>query len=575
MGAFEVNPPLPPGFVEDDAPALPPGFVEDGGAVTPVKNPFEQKGPTIKAVAEMKAARMGPFRRALYGAERGLDEAAMGVKQLVNGLTPEEEADLAIRRQTEKEIPGTLASRVGADIAMSLPLARAAQAVAAIPRLASRATPYVTAALAGAGMGAVQPVIGNESRGENAAIGAGFGAAGQAAGNVIGRGIEGFVRTNPNVAALPRAIRDRLTLGQTADRDSLSGAVASSTEEKLQSVPLIGNIIRNARQGAIDNWRNDLVNRSAPRGFTPQGANTWERLDSAGQEYRNRYVAALRGHQVPPSRLFESQVASLTNNPRSGLTNQQQAEARDLVMRYYNSMFHGNSPATGPAGTSPIIQGAQRGTPVSIDANNAKGFEAFLTKQAMQYRKSNAPGASDMANLFEDLERAWSVSYRRALPSSARTNIRELDRTYAPFKTVERAAAYTGNDFGDFTPQQLVQAVRQRTPQARFSRGGGVLQQEAAAARDTLIDRVPNSGTADRALTVGAIGGAVLEPTVAAATLGLAVPAMTTRVGRNAMTGDTRLQEVLRLLRANSVARGAGPLAGIVGSDVMNTEYSE
>jgi hypothetical protein len=383
--------------------------------------------------------------------------------------------------------------------------------------------------------------------------------------------VVGLVRTNPNIAGMPQAIRDRMSLGQVADRDTFSGRLASTTEEKLQSLPVVGDWIRGRRQGAVDAWRNDLVNRVSPAGHTPIGDNTWERLADANRAYTSRYVAALRGQQVPPSRLFESQVAQITNNPRSGLSDRQQGEARDLVMRYYNSMFHGNSPNTGPAGTSPIIQGTQRGTPISIDAENAKGFEAFLTKQAAQYRKSDQPGASDMAQLFENLERAWSVSYRRALPSQSRIAIRGLDQSYAPYKTVERAAAYTGNDFGDFTPQQLVQAVRARTPQPRFSRGQGILQNEAASARDTLIDRVPNSGTADRTALASVATGALLSPMKTAATLGIAIPAMTTRTGRNIATGDTRLQEILRQLRMP----GVGTASGMGLGDIMNPESSE
>jgi hypothetical protein len=569
---------LPPGFVEDNAPALPPGFVPDGPAVPQVKNPFAEVGPTVGNTAKLRATQMGPLRRALYGAERGFDEMAMGVKQIVAGLSPEDETELKIRRQTEKEIPRTWVSRTAADVAMAIPLARGVQAVGAIPQLAragGKALPYATAAGAGALMGGLQPVVDNESRGENVAIGAGFGAAGQGLGNLVGRGVEGLVKKNASVDALPKAIRDRMTLGQVANRNTLSGSIAASTEEKLQSVPLVGNIIRNSRQGATDSWRDELLARTGPRGRIPVGDDTWEKLSDSAQAYTKEYVSALRGKQIPPSRLFETQVASITNNPRSGLTNQQQGEVRDMVMRYYNSMFHGNSPATGPAGTGVVMQGGQRGTPVSIDAQNAKDFEGFLTKMAMQYRKSNAPGSSNMADMFDDMERAWSVSYRRALPSADRKTIKELDRTYAPFKTIERAAAYTGNDKGDFTPQQLVQAVRQRTPQSRFSRGGGILQRDAAAARDTLVDRIPNSGTADRAMTAGALVGAVTNPTEALITLGLAVPAMTTRAGRNVMTGDTKLQEILKALRANQGARNSGTVGGMVAADGLNPEYSE
>lgn len=533
------------------------------------------RGPTIEKAAQAAAAKMGPLRQTLYGAERVLDEAALGAKQLITGLTPEDEAGLKLRRATEKAAPYAGLGRVGGDILAALPVAGAANALAQrIPAMATIPGRLATAGATGAAIAGVQPVLEDESRASNMVRGAAFTTLGQVGGDVVGSLIRGAVPKNPSVAKLPQNVQDRMSLGQVADRKSLAGQIASSTEEKLQSIPLVGNMIRNRRQNATDAWRDDLVESTAPKGFVPAGDNTWEKLNSSSSEFTRRYVDALRNYQVPPSRLFESQVLNITNNPRSGLTSGAQQEVRDLVMNYYRSMMHGNNIPT-PAGTGVVIQGGQRGTPISIDAKNAKDFEAFLTSKAAQYRRGQSPGDSDKAKMFEDLERAWSVSYRRALPSSARKSIKELDQQYAPFKTVERAAGSVANDFGDFTPQQMLNAVRQRTPQSRYSRGGGILQQEAGAARDTLIDRVPNSGTADRAMTVGAIGGLVADPATAIATFLGAIPVTSTKVGRNIATGDTKVQEILKLLRADKAAQRAGLPGGLVLQDLAADRYSE
>jgi hypothetical protein len=331
-------------------------------------------------------------------------------------------------------------------------------AAGAIPKMLPKAAQYLGAAGAGAGVGALTPTLGEESRASNAATGAIFGAGGQAVGDLGGRAIEGLVAKNPNLTALPQKIRDRMSLGQVADRNTLSGRIASTTEEKLQSVPFVGNRIKNYRQKAVDTWRDDVIEQGAPKGFIPQGETPREKIADAYGEYGRRYSSALRGQQVSPSQLFESQVLKITNDPRSGMTQKAQDEVRDMTMNYYRSMFHGN-PQAAPPGTAPIIQGTQRGTPISADAETAKKFEAFLTKKAMEARKSNAPGASEQAKMFEDMERAWSVSYRRQLPSSTRRATRELDQTYPTHKNAQRAASYVGNDYGEFTPQQLIQAI--------------------------------------------------------------------------------------------------------------------
>jgi len=572
-----MTPMIPPGFVEDDTdPPLPPGFVVD----PLMEMGLKQKGPTIEALGKKNAAEMGPFRKALYGGERAFDEAATGLKQIFpkalgGGLGPQEEQDLAVRRATEKAIPGHWASRLVGDVAMALPIGQAANAAGNLVKAAPALAKVGTAALAGAGFAAAQPVLGPESRADNAKAGAIFGGAGQAIGSVAGKAIEGIIPKNPQAAVLPQAIRDKLSLGQIADPNTVAGKIAGSTEEHLQSVPLVGALIRNKRANAVEGWRNDLIDSVAPKGHVPAGETTWDKVGDIAGQYRNKYSAALANHQVPPSRLFESSVANITNNPRSGLTQSQQTEVRNLAMDYYNSMFHGNVPSTGPAGTAAVLQGGQRGTPISADAATAKDFEAFLTKMSMQYKKSNAPGADNIAKMFDDLERAWSVSYRRALPSSARKDIKGLDQTYAPFKTIERAASYTGAETGNFSPAQMVQAVRARTPLSKFARGGGILQDEAAAAKSTMMDRVPNSGTTDRAMTVGAVGGAILKPVEALATLGTAIPAMVTKTGRNVMTGDTKTQELLKRLRLNEALRGFGSAGGMLANDAASPEYSE
>jgi hypothetical protein len=534
--------------------------------------------PSVQQRAAGQVKEMGPFRKALYGAERSIDESALGLKQMTVGLSPEEEDQLAVRREMEKQIPGSWASRIAGDVVQfAAPTRLAMSAAGAIPKMLPKAAQYLGAVGAGAGVGALAPTLGEESRASNAATGAIFGAGGQAVGDLGGRAIEGLVAKNPNIAALPQKIRDRMSLGQVADRNTLSGRIASTTEEKLQSVPFVGNRIKNYRQKAVDTWRDDVIEQGAPKGFIPQGGTPREKIADAYGEYGRRYSSALRGQQVSPSQLFESQVLKITNDPRSGMTQKAQDEVRDMTMNYYRSMFHGN-PQTAPPGTAPIIQGTQRGTAISADAETAKKFEAFLTKKAMEARKSNAPGASEQAKMFEDMERAWSVSYRRQLPSSTRRATRELDQTYPTHMNAQRAASYVGNDYGEFTPQQMVQAIRSRTSERKFAQQRGVGQTQAQVARDALPDKVPNSGTADRSAALGTIGGLVVDPVTTAKTYAASIPAllaMTTKTGRNATTGDTRVQALLQRMRVNEALRLGMPVVGPSLADISSSDYSE
>lgn len=533
----------------------------------------ERVGPTPANLQRQKLESMGPFRRALFGAERSLDEAAMGLKQATVGLSPQEEQELSARRGVEDQIPGSWLSRAVGDTVLYAAPASRTMRLAQVLRPGSVAAKYGAAAGTGAGIAALQPTLGNESRGVNALTGAITGTFGQGAGDTLSTLIRGMAPKNPAVARLPQSVQDKLSLGQSVDQSTIPGRFLATTEEKLTSVPMAGDAISSRRAGAVDSWRDDLIKRVSPKGFTPTGENTREKLGSAYGEYQKRYVQALRGQQIPPSRLFESQVLKITTDPRSGVPQDMRERVNRDVMEYYQSLFHGNSPATGPAGAGVVTMGGHRGSPVSVDAENAKAFEAFLSSKARQFRRAaTTPGSAEMAKMYEDLERAWSVSYRRALPSSARVATKELDRGYAPYKTVERAAEYVGNDAGDFTPDQLVSAVKARTPGPRFARQEGILQQEAQDARSALKNRVPNSGTTDRAVTLGALAGLVTNPMETAATFGAILPATATKTGRDLVLGDTKTQKLLQRLRADRALSSAGLPAGITINDLMFDE---
>ena len=530
-------------------------------------------GPTPANLARQKAASMGPFRRSLYGAERALDEAAMGAKQIVAGLSPEEEQNLSIRRQVEDQIPGSWISRIAGETALyAAPSMRAVQLANKL-RQGSQVARYGAGVGTGAGIGASRPVIGNESRGVNAALGGALALGGQFAGDTLSTLLRGMAPKSQAASALPEAVQDKLSLGQSVDTSTLPGKVLATTEEKLTSVPVIGDAVANRRAGGVDAWREDLLNRVSPEGFSAAGDNTREKLASIYGEYGKRYAAALRGQTIPPSRLFESQMLKIGSDPKSGVPSDVRQKIVDDTMEYYRSMFHGNTPPSGPAGVGVVPQGGHRGTTVGIDAENAKGFEAFLAGKARQYRKAaTTPGSEDIAKMYENMERAWSVAYRRSLPSSSRKSIKDLDKGYAPYKTVERAAEAVGNDGGNFTPDQLLNAVKARTPGPKFARQQGILQPEAQNARIALKNRVPNSGSTDRAITFSALAGLLTNPVETAATLGMALPATSTKIGRDFVLGETKAQKLAQKLRMDKFFQEAGLPAAVIGRNVLIPE---
>jgi hypothetical protein len=454
-----------------------------------------------------------------------------------------------------------MSAPVGGAINGVISLGRAAIPVAAkfLPNAIAK---YLGATSAGAAISAQKPVIESEgeSRADNAQSGALWGAAGQGAGDLAGKVIRGVVDKSDSLKHLSAKVRDSLTLGQTVDRNTIPGRVLASTEEVAQSVPLAGRIIASARDRGRDAWRDDLINQITPEGFVPVGTNIREKLSSIYGELQKRYQDTLAGHNIRPSPLFEKVIEAIAVDPRRGMTEQQRKELKDLVRGFYDSMFGSQTvKILGANGKSVLAPLGPLNASLISDATAAKNFEAFLTAKANQYGMSSSPGAADMAKAFRDLERAWTVAYREQLPMETRQALASLDKLYAPYKTVEKASQSVANDYGDFTPAQFLNAVKSRSNKPAFGRGEAMLQDNAQVARELLMDRVANSGTVDRGIAAGALMGAVaVDPKVTLGTLGIGVPMMTTRIGRDFMTGDTKFQKLMQLLRADEAAETFG-----------------
>jgi hypothetical protein len=508
--------------------------------------------------ARNRLSALPKWRQHTQGLEQSLRGVYDGVKDLTVGLSPEEERDVAVRRAMEREAGGSsTVSRMLGDATIVAPASLAVTKLTSkLPRYRATANVAGQGAI-GAGFGALQPTIGNEERVDNAAAGFMFGAGGQAVGNTIARGIEGPVKAAKESFKLSAAARKAATLGQLADKNTTTGRIAAGVEERARSIPVAGQMIDKKREAGVNAWRNDIIAKGTPDGYTPSGESTHQVLDDVYGEFQDRYGRALAGINVQPSQLFTNAEQRIVSNPRAGLPDHKVQEIQQNVDRFYDSLF---TPSQGPRFPGQLV----------TEGTEAKKFESFLTTQARNFRKqTNDPYAPAMAQMYEELERAWSTAYRRQIGPAARQQLKPLDQKYAPFKTIERAAAFAGNTGGDFSPAQLNTAVANRTAKGSFGRGQGVLQQEATDGKRLFMDRLPNTGTADRALLAGGALG-IADPTGTGLALAVGLPAaVATNPGKNLMLGESALQRFLRLMRADQAARyGAAPLA--IGQ--MNSE---
>lgn len=496
---------------------------------------------------------------------RGEDRAAQGLKE-----------NVAEKRRLDAPLADSTSGKVGeivGDVAMTaVPAGKALGATATALRGASRFKRGLAALGAAGGVNAAYEGTkipeGEATRGDNAAVGGAMGAAGQVAGGVLARGVRGAIAKSAAARRLPQEVQDASTLGQLADRDTLSGRFASRAEEQIRSIPLVGDFITNARKRGTDAWRDDVLRGVAPDAANlPQGGSTRETVEAIQNQFGDEYRAALDGVRINPSSAFTTRLQRITNDPTSGLTPQQQQAARELVEDYYNHTFQ-----LSPRGAA-NPPGASTAGPVTMSAEQAKRFEAWLSARARGHRLANQPDSQAQANMYETIEGAWESAYRSQLPLATRQRLAPTDARYSRFKTAERAATAVGNEEGAFTPSQLLNAVKSRSTKPRFAAGRGQLQEAADAGKTVFQDKIPDSGTAGRLLNLGALGGAVMDPTGTGQVLGLtalgSIPMMTSKTGKAVAFGETRAQRLLQRLRADRALDNSGVAAAQTIDDLL------
>lgn len=490
------------------------------------------------------------------GIGRSFDQTLDALTQMYLGARGEKSAGRALedtvkeKRRLDKPLMDTTGGTIGhvvGDAAQSTLVGIPGGAAAAkfLPK-AINAGRYGNAALSSGAVEALKPTVDDESRTANAAGGAAMGVVGQGVADLAGRAVTGLIKKSKDVARLPAQVQDAATLGQVADRTTVPGRFVSRLEESAQSVPIIGAAVRNRRTSGINAWRDAVLEHGMPDNFKPAGENTREIIDSVQQEFSKRYKGALQGQRITPDPNFDTAVKNIVADPTNGLLPNQQKELTELVNGYYDRMFQITK--MNPFGKA-------------SDASTAKDFEAFLTKLAKSYRMTAGQNAraGDMANALETIEDTWSKMYRGQLPSTVRQQLAPLDKKYAPFKTLERAASYVGNDNGDFTTAQLLAAVKARTAGPQFAAGRGMLQKDAQAGKSVFGDKLPDSGTPERMLsTTGGLGLlGYLDPAYAVVGMGIPMSGIT-KTGRNLAVGDTRLQKLLQKMRAQDAIEQIG-----------------
>lgn len=423
----------------------------------------------------------------------------------------------------------------------------AAPAAIGAARAAMAARPFLgavgTGAASGAATGALTPVASDETLGGHVATGA----AGGALGGTVARGAARLIGGKAASASddlLAEGVR--LTPGQSI------GGAAKRVEDAMTSIPLVGDAVRSSQRRSIEDFNRAAYNRVlAPiaeklENGQPVGRETLELVENKIGDAYTRVLGKIKIVRLDNE--FADEVGKVADMVEAGLP-------ADMARQFDRIMSRTVLDKVSQAGT--------------ISADTMKIIESELGRMARGYRGVQDFEKRQLGDAVLEVQAALRRAVERGSPEHA-AELSAVNKAFATFTRVQRAASSVAAEHGVFSPAQLLNAVKvgdQSVRKGSFARGDALLQDFAENAKSTLGAKVPDSGTALRLMAgVGALGGAGayfdISPEQAAMMASLGLPY--TKAGRAAaIAAIAKRPDAARTL-AEVFERGA-PYAGIAG----------
>lgn len=324
---------------------------------------------------------------------------------------------------------------------------------------------------------------------------------GGVAGKIGDKAVRGMARVvNPKVAPVVQRLKERgvsMTPGQILGAtDSRVGGVLKGAEDRLTGMPIVGEVVTNARRRSVDTFNRAALNeplksigKTLPKdvGTGNEGVAFVER--SLGKAYDD----VLPKLNVTGDSQFVSDLSRISANAKTMAP--QRAQQFNAILNDMGRFWQQGSKMSG---------------------KDLKAVESRLGERIRNYGSSADPDARDLANSLRDIQSSLRDLAARQNPQYA-SRLKAINQGWANFTRVQRAAASASGKEGVFTPGQLVTSARvmdKTGRKAATARGDALMQRFAQDAQTVLPSSVPDSGTAGR-LLFGLGGLGYIEPTSA------------------------------------------------------------
>jgi hypothetical protein len=493
---------------------LPDGLSQED-ALARIKSSLQPEPAQTEAQAPSSGFLMGLKDPITAGAQ--MIPRALGAVASLGGIKPNSLSDLLYREakridemakaeeqtyQAQREKAGESGfdvARLGGNIlnpASLVPAARVAQLARA------RGLSNVGQAVAGGAVGgAMQPVVGEgtfgEQKAEQVALGGVTGPIGEKVVAGAGRVL------NPLVSKAEQTMR---SLGVTPTTGQTLGGQFKTIEEFAQNLPLIGSSIENARQRVLFDFNKGVINKALQKVDDKLPADVVGRdaIAYASDEVSKKYDDVLSKMSFDLDFATTSNILGALSKAKSLDSNQRQQITETL---------------------NDVVFGKFAGQ--KIDGQTYKGIESDLRKKASNYANSATASEREVGDALTEVLGAIKKELYFQNPKQT-SKLRRIDSAYSDLSVINVAAANSGAENGVFTPKQFSTAVRQQDQTRRktsFAKGRAKGQEISDAAVQVLGDTARS--TLEGRIAASAVGGFGLlsQPQVAIPAVGIIPPA--------------------------------------------------
>lgn len=461
---------------------------------------------------------------ALPGA-RALSAAGAPVRAMIPAFAP---SAAVAERVAAAAAP--VASRVSPVASVAAPIARGA-ATGAV---------YSQAATQPGQVGVpVTPEQYAEESNARALLGAAVGGAIPAAGMGAARAVRPW--GGEDVQTL-RAMGVRPTVGQTL------GGTARNIEEKARSVPILGNAISYAEQGAQREFREGLADQALKRigEKVDRGVSSEELIKTTGDKISAYYDKTVARWSAP-ARADTTLVSDI--NKDLAMTRGMPQEVEDNVRRF-------------------VQNNLQRRAAQGIDGATFKEMDSAINQ------KIAATANQEEKSVYREIRNSLRDFAARKNPGVAE-DLKKADAAWSELATLESAGARAGMGAEGPSVSNIATASKMADQSVRkraVARGESQNQGQIQAAARVLGNRVPDSGTAGRGLIAAPLTGVVGAMNVPATLAGLAAgsaPYLARRTISDLMSGGG----AVRNPAADFIRRQAvNPTYSTLGAILANRE---